>query len=288
MLGFERIMEMLSHTNYTIKDSDVDAVILNCGETGSGKSTFDIVMGIYYEEVLNKRPFTLVNTVFAPKQFQTRLSQAERYSFITGDEGIELFFSRNAMTGANKKLAKSMAQTRAGKNYLILVNIPDIRMVEGYIKTGGATAIVRTKTMWCPEANDGKGKYMKGYVDIYNYPDIQNIKMEYGKPVEWGQPSFTDTFPDVRTFRPELGKEYFKLSTGNKALNRQTDLDNWDKKPVEPKEIKKELEIDHFIWQSRKGRKKIPYMKLASLVKRKFNRTITDAGCKYKFDHYVQ
>ena len=112
-------MEMLAHTNYTIKDSDVDCVILNCGETGSGKSTYDLDMGIYYEEHLNHRPFTLINTVFAPKQFQTRLSQSEQYSFITGDEGIELFFSRNAMTGANKKLAKSMAQARAGKNYQI-------------------------------------------------------------------------------------------------------------------------------------------------------------------------
>ena len=83
-------MEMLAHTNFQIKDSDIDAVILNCGETGSGKSTYDLVMGIYYEEQLNHRPFTLVNTVFAPKQFQTRLSQSEQYSFITGDEGIEL------------------------------------------------------------------------------------------------------------------------------------------------------------------------------------------------------
>ena len=160
----ERLKKMFKNTNQVLKNSDVDAVILNCGDKGSGKSSLDLWGGCYWEEELNQRQFTLDNTVYDPKAFLGRLHNASPYSLITGDEGIEIFFSRNAMTGANKKLAKAMAQARAGKNYLIMTNIPDIRMIEGYIRTGEATAVIRTVMKWCPEEN----RLLKGYVDVYN------------------------------------------------------------------------------------------------------------------------
>jgi len=277
----ERLARMFQHTNAVLKNSDMDCLIINATRKGVGKSSFDLYWSHYWETVLNKRQFTLENTVYQPKPFLSRLENAQQYAAIIGDEAIEIFFSRNAMTGSNKKLAKAMAQAREGKNYLIFVNIPDIRMIEGYLRTGEVAAVVRPILKWFPEEH----RLVKGNVEVYNVDEIQKIQYT-DKGVVYPNPSFVDTFPDFKKEQPMLWKEYKLLSGTHKRANRQTDLTNWDKIPIKPSEIKKELEMDHFIWQNRRGNKKIPYEKLTELVKKRYNRTITKAGAKYKFEHY--
>lgn len=179
------------------------------------------------------------------------------------------------MSWQNRKMARSIAQARAGKNYLIVVNIPDIRQIEKYMRTGEAVAIMRTTTRWLPEQD----RLLKGFVDVYNAKDMPKIKFDTDKGVVWPSPSFSDTFENIKTIRPELWNSYLNWSTLHKSSNRKKSLEEWDKPKLDLNQIKKDMEIDAFI--RRRIASKRSYEQIKRDVMSRFGRSIGSSKITY-------
>jgi hypothetical protein len=276
----ERLLILLNHINKTIKNSDMDCVCLVIGDPGSGKSSFDLWLATEWEK-LNERTFNIENLAWDGKRFLNRMHMADRYSAIVNDEGIESLFSRRAMSRGNVSQIKAFVQARADRNLFILINMTDIRLIESNIRSSRATVLFRTVMKWDVENE----KLVKGFVEVYDNEAMNRIKYD-SSGVEYPEPTFIDTFPNIKELNPKMWEAYLAKANPHKKANRQTSLDDWDKRPVKSmKDIKKEVELELFVRQLYKKRFGRPTILKKSRAK--YGRHITDGKIRWILNNKI-
>jgi hypothetical protein len=250
-------------------------------DPGSGKSTLDLWLGVEYEK-LNGEKFAIENVAWAGKTFLTRIHSCKRYSAIINDEGIESLFSRRAMTRGNINQIKAFVQARSERNLFILINCTDIRLIESHIRSSRATCLLRTVMKW-DAVNE---QLIKGFVEVYDNEAMQQIKYD-SQGVQFPNPTFIDTFPDIKELEPKLWEDYLQKANPNKKQNRQTSLDDWDKptKVKSMKDIKKDVELELFVKQMFKQRWGRPT--ILKKAQKKYGKHITDGKIRWILNNKI-
>jgi hypothetical protein len=277
--------KMIISVNRTHHKDDEDTAIIVLGKKGSGKSSLAILISMVWEYLEERKfkdgkPFNPENFSLGSKEFLARVQNAPQFSCLVGDEGIEIFFGRMAMSGGNKKQIQTFAQSREGRNHLYLINMTDLRYLESTIRTGGAECILYVEKKWDVINN----RHSKGHVSVFHNPEIMKIKYDKDKGVILPNPAFRDTFPDVKKLFPTIWKQYKERSRKHKEDNRKQAYADWDK-PKRQKtidEIKRDLEVAGYVKELLKDRKLSQAM-IANLASIKFKTKInTMKVCRIK------
>jgi len=239
---------MVPHIKHTLKDSDLDCLCLIVGDLGTGKSTLCLYLQLLYD-----KQFTLDRMAWTSTGFIELSHEVPQYSGIALDEGIEAFFSRKAMSRDNVEQVKNLSQIRSDRNLFMVINTPDLGLMEKYLRIGRVNVILK-----CVMYLDSQTrKLRKGFVRVYDKHAIKNIHYTPKGIIEWPEPTFTDTFPNLKKTRPELWAEYLERSRKGKKQSRQASLDRvhgLKPKAEREKERSKEQwnkELSSFVWANR-------------------------------------
>lgn len=117
-----------------------DAFGLIVGGNGKGKSNFGQAVGYDIDE-----KFGIEKIIFEKTEWELLKPKMKRGYVVVFDEGINIFFSRNAMTTDTKESVQEMAKIRS-MGLFILVCIPNLRLLDWYIKSDRPHFIVRTNS----------------------------------------------------------------------------------------------------------------------------------------------
>lgn len=170
--------------NELIDKRDKDMVILVVGMPGNGKSAFTAFCGNYL-----KKDFSEDNFVYTAEDSMKAIKSWPKNSFINIDEGYDVFFSRNAMTKANKEAIKTFYKYRY-KNHIIFINFQNIEDVEPRIlkRVHGLFRVVK-----------------QGWVHGFSKQSVDRIDInKRKKSVDWPEPDLRDSFPNPEKAIPGL------------------------------------------------------------------------------------
>lgn len=117
------------------------------------------------------------------------LSTAPSHSVIIADESAEFTLGRESLSPTRIKLVKNLMRIRE-KNFMILFVIPDVSMLEKYLRSFRCATFLETKM-----AFDRKTELVKkGYVKLYTRRQLQKMFSFSQKTLKKMSPRLYDTF----------------------------------------------------------------------------------------------
>jgi len=242
------------------RSRNTDWVFLVTGPRGAGKSNLSLWCAT---QLVKPEHIIIVNTA---REFLIAIHTAEQYSVVVYDEGLRGLMSRQAMSTENIEQIKAFAQMRQNKNLIIFVVTQDLSMMERHIRTIACDGIFR-----CTFMSDNKEYPTQGMVLGYGPRKILKIKSDSSGQLKWPDPDFADTFPSIE--KTELWKKYEQME-GKKKVQSSLDglkkLDAKYKKPKTEAQLKKEVEMEQYMYQLKKKKKSIA--RIQQLVKRKYKK----------------
>ena len=166
---------------------DHDFVMAICGPEGGGKShlMLNIIEQVYPKATIKSIGFNTIGFINA-------LKGAKRYGLAVFDEAGDGLYSRDAMTGVNKLLAKAFMTIR-GRNLFTILVLPDFFDLDSYFRKH------RVKGLFIVPK--------RGRVRVYNKRQIDRINQigERTKRI-LVKPSIYDTFPKYKGYLAEIYK----------------------------------------------------------------------------------
>jgi hypothetical protein len=172
---------------------DWDWITLLIGKERSGKSAIAQQMGYHIDPTLD-----VSRIVFTSEEFDRAVRKAKNGQCIIFDEGIEGFFTKEAMSYATKSLNKLLAII-GYKHLFIIIILPSWKMVEGLLKD-------RLKLMIRVYPKRDGMHLKRGFYDFFSVRSIRKIYTDNAtKQVIFPYPDYKGTFADINTI-PELKK----------------------------------------------------------------------------------
>ena len=108
------------------KSPDAFGIII--GGTGKGKSNLGQAIAYDVDEKFNTG-----RIIFQRLEWDMLKSRMKRGEVVIFDEGIDFFFSRNAMSSDTKEMVQEMAKIRS-MGFFLLLCIPSLRLLDWYMK----------------------------------------------------------------------------------------------------------------------------------------------------------
>lgn len=259
----EFLLKSLDKIDAVRRRRNLDWVIIIVGPVGAGKST----LGLYCCQYLDKS-FSEDKIALSAKELMNNFMNAEQYSAILYDEGLQGLMSRRAMSSENVEQIKAFNQLRQGKNLIVFIIVQDLNLLEKHIHTSRANCMFR-----CTFLKDSlTGDPIQGYVKVYGKRAMRKIKKDTYGNVIFPKPNYMDTFPDLK--KTDIWKVYEKRALKGKQENLTKGMEKISgKKPKTEKEIKREIEIDYYLKQELS--KGTPMRSIANRASTKFNTNIT-------------
>lgn len=112
---------------------DSDNVIVFDGPEGSGKSTAAQRLAKRIEEANGNVYDPEVQTIFTFEDFEAVWDPNMRKRVFVFDEGMNMFFSREAMQGNQKKIIKLFSQIRQC-NHTLIICLPNFHWIDKYLR----------------------------------------------------------------------------------------------------------------------------------------------------------
>ena len=115
--------------------SDRDAMVVFSGFSGEGKTTFSILLTKELCKIL-KQPFDMKKLIIIDQDdFLYKANNAKMYSVLIGDEAINIFFRREALTKDHIKAVRAMDTIRK-KRLCLILNIPQFWSLDNHLIQG--------------------------------------------------------------------------------------------------------------------------------------------------------
>lgn len=124
--------EWISYLLWQMRN-DSDNVIVIDGPEGAGKSTVAQRLAKKIEKANGNTYDPEVQTIFTIQDFEAVWNPEMKRRVFVFDEGMNLFFSREAMTGNNKKMIKLFAQIRQC-NHTLIICLPNFFWIDKYLR----------------------------------------------------------------------------------------------------------------------------------------------------------
>jgi hypothetical protein len=261
----DMLLQSLEKIDAVRRRRNLDWVNIVVGPVGAGKST----LSLYCCEILDKN-FTEDKIALSAKELMNNFLNAEQYSAILYDEGLQGLMSRRAMSSENVEQIKAFNQLRQGKNLVVFIVVQDLNLLEKHIHTSRANAIFR-----CIFLKDERtGDPIQGFVKVYGKKAMKKIKKDSYGNIVWPKENYMDRFPDMRG--TAIWETYEKRAMRGKQDNLARGIDKIsgkDKNKKSEKELKKEIETEYWIKAQLKNR--VPMRSIANQASKKFNQTIS-------------
>jgi hypothetical protein len=174
-----------------IKRGKRDAVILVIGGEGTGKSSF----ALYAASLASTHKFTTENVVFDAESFAHRVETCEENSCVICDEGAEVWYGRaESMSNERKRMNQLMMRCRE-RNLLTFILIPDIRLLESYIRGHRASCLCRIVNKYDLDRREA----VRGIVYVYPKRELLQLPKDKSGAINWKKmrPAFVERFPRV-------------------------------------------------------------------------------------------
>ena len=157
----------------------------------SGKSTLAAKIARYIDTISpdGKEHFTMENVVFTAEDFLLAINRAKLYDIIVFDEAVQGLYSKDSLSGPTIAIEKLLTVIR-WKRLMIILCIPDIFMVNPYIRGRRSRGMIRTVFM-----KDRYGGLHKGYFKFYSSAKLVSIKRDANtRQTLWPSPNFIGKF----------------------------------------------------------------------------------------------
>jgi len=185
---------------------DFDWFHLNTGVERSGKTT----LGMRMCYAIDPEGFNIDNIVFTASDFRRIAASSKKASAIMIDEGAITLFSREAMKYETRELIKILT-VLGHKNHFIVINIPDITLIDTYIRTFRARSLSKIQLVHV----QGQVVPRRGLALIFGRRTARKIRKSKDGHIFWPKPTGVIfykkiTKKDGRLW--EIWKQYTKLS----------------------------------------------------------------------------
>ena len=178
----------LDNVRKRLLEKDQDFVLVVDGREGVGKSSLALHIATYFDP-----KFNVDKICFNISDFKKQLFKSKRGGCILIDEGALLAMSRNAMTSDNREFMKIMTICRKF-NQLIIICIPNINIIDSYIRNHRVAALVRVTKL---------ARYA-----IYSKKKLNSVrKHPHSSKLIYPRPNIRESFPK---FNGELWPKYLK------------------------------------------------------------------------------
>jgi len=184
-IGLQHIRKLLR--------KDFDYVEVVAGYEGFGKTTLAIQDAYFVD-----KKFSIDRVCLSGEEFIEVVQKAPRYSAVVLDEAGPAMFSRDAIRGLNKTLAKLFMVVRHKNLFLVLV-LPNFHFIDYYIRVHRISSLTLVL---------GRGKFA-----VYNKAKVRNLTtmrsrfMDYRKVI----PSFRGDFLKHNPLQREYDEKVARL-----------------------------------------------------------------------------
>ena len=210
MLG-EKLSYYIRNVRENVVPKDIDHVAVIEGAERSGKSSLAIQLCKEFDN-----DFTLENIAWDTATLKKLVYSLPKHSAILADEGVSMFFSRDAMKGENRDAVRLLT-IMGERNNLLVICVTRLDMIDRYITGGRVNTLLKI--------------IKRGRYKFYSPKKVKQIR--YNNHLrKWSYPSAnyaeSYTMPDDK----ELWKEYKKLKVAFNTDQMNPEDDNL-LKPVE-------------------------------------------------------
>lgn len=162
-----KVAAFLNKVKEKYLDVDDDYVIIYTGDTGTGKSVIAQRHLYYLDRNLSEK-----NLCKNSEEFEYNVRKLPRKSAIYVDEGMSLFYRRNAMTSQSKANLGTVDKMR-GANHIVALCIPEITKLDlDFISS--INCIINCKKRW----DKSKVPQQKLSGEYYIYPNLPGLRQD--------------------------------------------------------------------------------------------------------------
>ncbi len=163
---------------------DNDLLIVIEGKEGSSKSTLALLLSHYFMQ-LQGREFSLSNIHYSVDTVGKNIFNSQSGDVQLIDEGALVGLAHDAMTKDAKRMVKILTTCRS-KNNLILICVPNINLLNRYLRNHRLTGVLKITS--------------KGHVDIYDGSAYRNAlyKEKYSGKKKLKHSSIKDRYPKAQ------------------------------------------------------------------------------------------
>ena len=153
-----------------------DWLLINSGIERGGKSSFSLFQAKYASAHGLKFDWSpaLKHVFFYERNLSEKMMNIPDKSVVIIDEGGEVLFSRKAIENEVIKIIQTL-MIYGSKNILLIINIPDWRWIDKYIRLARVRSLAHIKTQPYLKEQRGGGYRMKrarGYYDFYTRKQV--------------------------------------------------------------------------------------------------------------------
>jgi len=182
--NFADILDAIQRDNW-------DWLHLNSGIERGGKSSFALFQAKLASENGLKFDWSpkLNHVFFYEKNLAKQMMNLPDRSVAIIDEGGEVLFSRRAIEKEVIEIIQTL-MIYGSKNILLIINIPDWRWIDKYIRLARVRSLAKIRTY--PYMKKGRMKRARGFYEMYTRAQVINASRGLGSHSEGylGSPSF--------------------------------------------------------------------------------------------------
>ena len=199
----------LKDISYNVLKNNWDWVHLNYGLERGGKSGKSLLMAKELEKLGLKFDWSpdLPLVHFWEENMSKKLMNVPDKSIVIIDEGGENLLSRRAMEKEVVEIIQTL-MVYGAKNVFLIINIPDWRWIDRYVRQSRVRSIARVRTFASAVEVEGETRFSRerGYYSFYSRRKV--LMASNAVEAKLGKPSFSGRFPNFASEYPADWKNY--------------------------------------------------------------------------------
>lgn len=200
---FRGTIDEFAELIHAYQEKNLDWFHNNCGYPGMGKTTFSAIFAAKVNALWNL-PFNSDNMVVTYEDIKKANTNTERYGSVVIDEGAASLFAGDSAKREVKDLLK-MITTMRHRNRLVIINVPDVRLIVSYVRMGRANS---TSQIIGVRKVGEELVPRRGIALMYNEEATWKIRKMQDGTIKWPATTAELHFKKPETY-PEL-KEWWK------------------------------------------------------------------------------
>lgn len=198
------LVSNLKDIAYLIHHHNFDWAHLNSGLERGGKSGFALLLAWFLSKVCGMKfdwSPAMSHVFFYDANTAEKMMNIENGSVVILDEGGEALFSRKAMSAIAIEVVQTLMRY-GSKNIFLIINIPDWRWIDKYVRTSRVRSLARIRTKPKRVKVEGEWRVIRER-GFYRFHSRKQVIRATRMKEKLGEPVFAGRFPDFRKEHPQ-------------------------------------------------------------------------------------